>query len=105
MNTFVFNMMNLVLAGNAGVSDEEGFKSAIDDFFTNDILAWAIWAITMLFIILVIQAGVKMAMAKTPEEKQASKSKLISIAIGLGISLSASVIVTVLSSLFNNIWN
>lgn len=105
MNAFSYNMMNVILAGAANVTTGEDFKEKVSDFFTNDILAWAVWGITMLFIILVIQAGVKMAMAKTPEEKQAAKSKLISIAIGLGISLSASVIVSVLSSLFNSIWS
>lgn len=104
MNALSFNMMNIILAGNSSITDGDTFKEKVEAFFTSTILNWVVWGITMFFIILVVQAGVKIAMAKSPEEKTAARHKIIGITIGLGISLSASVIVTVLSSLFNGIW-
>lgn len=84
-----------------GTDDAMG---ALEAFFNSTVLTWVTWGITILFVILVIMAGVSFAMAKSPEEKQAAKSRFISLGIGLLIVFSATIIVNVAKELISGIW-
>ncbi len=89
---------------NEGETLEE-WKTNLAGFFSNTVLNVILWGLTILFTILVIAQGIKIAMAKTPDEKTACKSRLIQLVIGFAICLGASVIVAVLNTVFTNLWN
>lgn len=98
-------MRNRLNAGNDyGEGDAAEIQEKLAAFFDGPILNWIFWGVTTFFVILTIAAGVKFAMAKSPEEKQAAKSKLISLGIGLAIVFSASVLVTTLKGMIAGIW-
>lgn len=94
----------MFLAANTD-GDLETWQENLQQFFSSTVLNVIVWGITILFTILVIAQGIKIAMAKTPDEKTACKSRLIQLVIGLAICLGASVIVSVLGAVFTNLWN
>lgn len=92
---------------NAGV-DDEGLNSlteTLGDIFTNTVMQIVIWGVTIVFILLVIAQGVKLGLAKTPEEKNACKSKFIQLIIAMLIVAGASTVVTVLGDFFQSKFN
>lgn len=92
-----------MLVNNSVTDEDPDLLKKLAEFFNQTVLRWTLWGVTCLFTILVIQAGVKMGMAKSPEEKQAAKGKLLGLVIGFGICLIASSIVTMLAGVFDGI--
>lgn len=82
----------------------EEWKENLTNFFNSTVLMIIIWGLTLVFVLLLIKAGITFAMAKTPEEKNAAKGKLIQIVIGLAIVLGAATIITILANVFEGLW-
>ena len=82
----------------------EEWKENLTNFFNSTVLMIIIWGLTLVFVLLLIKAGITFAMAKTPEEKNAAKGKLIQIVIGLAIVLGAATIITILANVFEDLW-
>lgn len=93
-----------ILADYGGDSANE-LQEKLHDFFTGPVMSWLLWGVAGILIVKVAICGLKMALAKSPEERNNEKTTLLYCVIGALIAFGAGFAVPVLIEMILNIWS